>query len=126
MKVKAYAAEYPNVGYGIEVGADVVFGTDLNDAMAGFFDGDSVFKTWPNGYKGYKRYNYNPSDIKFYRLEALDDYEDLNDMEIVEKLITDACWVYQLGDTLFTEDNFNRDKFEKAWIDVRGEVRRIA
>lgn len=31
-----------------------------------------------------------------------------------------------LGDSLFTEDNFNRDKFEKAWIDVRGEVRRIA
>ena len=120
MKVKAYVAEYPGDGYEIEVGADVVFGADLNDAKASFFDGDSVFKAWPKGC------NCNPFEIKFYRLEALDDYENLTDMEIVEKLITDACWVYQIGDSLFTEDNFNRDKFEKAWIDMRGEAKRIA
>ena len=41
-------------------------------------------------------------------------------MEIAERLVTDDCWAFEIGDRSFTEDNFNKDRFEKAWIAEHG------
>lgn len=39
---------------------------------------------------------------------------------MVERLVTDDCWAFEIGDRSFTEDNFNKDRFEKAWIAEHG------
>ena len=41
-------------------------------------------------------------------------------MEIAERLVTDDCWAFEIGDRSFTEDNFSKDRFEKAWIAEHG------
>lgn len=43
-----------------------------------------------------------------------------NKGQMVERLVTDDCWAFEIGDRSFTEDNFNKDRFEKAWIAEHG------
>ena len=76
-----------------------------------FFENESFFGSW--GYECDCRV----SDVKFYRLKDLDDCENLSSMKKAEKLITSgACMDWELAGEHFNKDNFDEQKFEKAWF----------
>ena len=110
--MKAYEVQFPGDGWEIDVGMDLAFGKDLKGAKANFLNGKIVFGSYLGDCK--------LSDIKFYRLKAFDDLEELPAMKIAEKLITDRCWFFIVGDKNFDEDNFDEQAFEKAWIAEHG------
>lgn len=112
--MKAYVAEYPGNGWEFDVGTDLTFGTNLDDAKANFFKRNSVFKVWP------QFCDCRVADVKFYRFKAFDNLETLSAMKIAEKLITEAHWLYEVNDQLIDEDNFDKQKFERDWIEEYG------
>lgn len=109
--MKAYQVEYPGDGYEIETGMDLVYGNNRKEARKNFFDSNSFFGAWGYGC------DCRVSDVKFYRLKDLDNCENITSMKTAEKLITSgACMDWELAGEHFNEDNFNEQKFEKAWF----------
>lgn len=110
--MKAYEVQFPDDSWEIDIGMDLAFGKDLKEAKANFFYGRNVFGSYLGDCK--------LSDIKFYRLKAFDNLEKLPAMKIAEKLITNKCWVFEVGDKYFNEDNFDEQEFERAWMQEDG------
>ena len=62
------------------------------------------------------------TDIRVRRCLSLDNCENLSKMEITEKLILHNQWYWYFGGNLFNDENFDKEKFEKAWKDAYKEM----
>ena len=94
--MNAYEVEFPGEASECGIVSDFVFGIDQKDARNNFFLGSK-------------------SEVKLYRRKNLDNCETLSKMEIAEKLILLNDWFWDFGEDRFIEENFDKQKFEKAW-----------
>ena len=112
--MKAYTVTYLVDKNKVKLGHDLVYGNHLTTAEKNFFNKDSLLKSWNN--------NLDQLNVRFGRLKELDNTENLSQMEIAEKLIKQCKWHWTIGHKHFDKENFNKDKFEKAWENECGKI----
>lgn len=109
--MNAYEVEFPGEASECGILSDFVFGIDQKDARNNFFLGQSLLKNWLLDPEN----NCSKSEVKIYRRKKLDNCENLSKMEIAEKLILLNNWFWDFCEVRFIEENFDKQKFEKAW-----------
>jgi len=94
---------------------DYVFASNISKAKNEVVNGRTVVDN-----KAFDRAKSNGAsyaDIRIKREPALDGYEKATDMEFGERSITKCGWSCKLGNKYFDKDNFDKEKYEKAFIE---------
>lgn len=98
---------------------DYVFANNSSAAKKEVADGGTVLN--PYAYDDAQDYGVSYTDIRVKREPELDGYEKATVMKFDERLVDKLHWHfdYILGrDFEFNSDNFDKEKFEKSFIDI--------
>ena len=96
-------------------GIDYVFAKNATEAKQAVVEGRTLLDDYL--FDDAKDNGAKYTDIRVKREPDLDECYKKPEIVLAEKLITKCGWTWNLGDKTFDEDNFNKQEFEKAFIE---------